>query len=100
MELFQVPFVARWAQTPGFHKFSQNDKLLLIELRGGREWWVVGRLQDPVEGLPQWDHGLYEVWDSEGNPLEVPGTEVSYSCGYDVGLRDGRVLKKRKSTHA
>lgn len=95
-ELLEVPFVKRWEQEKDFHRFSVDGNVLIAELRGGRSWWVVGFLREPVSDLPKWDHGIYEVIDANGAPLDVPGRDVSYSCGDDVGLCDGRVLKRRR----
>ncbi len=95
-ELLKVPFVSTWAEEPIFHQFSVDGGCLMAELRGGCSWWVVGHLRDPVPELPAWNKGIYEVTDENGNPLDVPGRDVSYSQGDKVGLRDGRVLKKRR----
>lgn len=94
-ELLVIPWVKRWREFPRFHQFSQSDRHLMAEFRGGREWWVVGLLSNPVEGLPVWDHGIYEVWEN-GIAKDIPGTEVSSSGGNVVTLRDGRQLKRRE----
>lgn len=92
--LIAIPFVNRWALETDFHQFSLSGQHLIAEQRGGRSWWVVGTLRAPVSWLPQWDKGIYEVWD-DGKPIDMPGRMVSFSCGDDVGLVDGRVLKRR-----
>lgn len=94
-QLLEIPFVKSWTDERDFHKLSVSDHLLIAEQRGGRSWWVVGSLRESVPELPEWDKGIYEVFDPSGKPLDVPGRDVSYSCGNYVGLRDGRVLKRR-----
>jgi hypothetical protein len=97
-ELRAVPFVARAATLPGFHKFSigahGDGWVLMAEYRGGRQWWVVGYLDAPVAGLTEWDKGIYEVVDDNGARVDIAGTDVAWSCGDDVGLRDGRKMKR------
>jgi len=56
-ELLGVAFVKNFTRVPTFFRFSQNDRHLIAEYRGGREWWVVGYLQKPVEALPAGDGG-------------------------------------------
>lgn len=94
-QLLEIPFVKIWTDDRDFHKLSVSDDNLIAEQRGGRSWWVVGFLRESVPWLPEWDKGIYEVFDPSGKPLDVQGRDVSYSCGNDVGLRDGRVLKLR-----
>lgn len=94
-ELVAIPFVASWTKQKDFHKFSDGDGLLIAELRGGRSWWVVGRLKELVKELPPWDRGIYEVIDQDGTALDIPGKDVRFSCGDIVGLRDGREFKRR-----
>lgn len=95
-QLLEVPFVKGWADKSDFHRFSVEGVCLIAELRGGRSWWVVGYLREPVSGLPEWDKGIYEVIDMNGDPLDISGRLVSYSCGDVVGLGDGHVLKRRR----
>lgn len=94
-QLLEVPFVKSWTDKKDFYQLSVEDHCLIAEQRGGRSWWVVGFLRESVPGLPKWDKGIYEVIDPNGKPLDVPGRDVSYSCGNYVGLSDGRVLKRR-----
>jgi len=61
-ELLDVGFIARWKDAPGFYRFSlqrhyvsrdyfargdppESISLLMAELREGREWWVVAKLE-------------------------------------------------------
>lgn len=94
-ELLAIPFVARWASDPDFYKFSIRDGHLLAEQRGGRSWWVIGRVSDDApDCLPRWDGGIYEVMTDDGVPLEIPGADVLSSCGDVVRLKDGREMRR------
>lgn len=101
-ELLEIPFVKRWAESPNFHRFSLSKYMLmgnanlLVELRGGREWWVVGAIDDSTGiDLPQWDGGIYEV-EIDGVPQEIPGSMVEGSKGSVVRLKDGRNAVRRR----
>lgn len=94
-ELLAIPWVKNFSTIKGFHRFSVSDNHLMAEYRMGREWWVVGFLKDKNVGLPLWDHGIYEVV-VDGKPQDVPGRSVAWSCGDEVGLRNGRTVKRRK----
>jgi hypothetical protein len=89
-ELLNIPWVANFANRPDFHKFSVSDEHLMAEYRGGREWWVVGLLDKPVAELPKWDRGISECVEGD-----VPGALVAWSCGEEVGLKDGRVFRRK-----
>jgi hypothetical protein len=95
-ELKAVPFVNGFTRYENFHQFSVSGGNLIAEYRGGREWWVVGRLAGPVDGLSEWDHGIYEVYDADGEATEIAGRDVVVSCGDQVGLRNGQTLKRRR----
>lgn len=95
-KMLEIPFVAHWAARDGFHQFSISGLHLMAELKGGRDWRVVGALRHPIDGLPEWDGGIYEVWNEAGEAVEIPGSEVESSCGVDVFLRDGRRLLQRR----
>lgn len=95
-ELLAIPWVKRYADTAeDFHQFSLSGTHLIVESRGGHHWWVVGYLRHPVDGLPEWNKGIHEVWDN-GEVQDISGTEVSSVCGDEVTLKGGRVLKQRK----
>jgi hypothetical protein len=59
-DLLKVPFVAQWTGEPEFRQFSisardyLDDWVLMAELNGGAQWWVVGYLDQNVD-LPIWD---------------------------------------------
>lgn len=93
-DLLEVPFVNAFVKEKEFYRLSVSGNKLIAEQRGGRSWWVIGFLREPIYGLPEWDHGIYEVVDQEGNIIEVPGRDVSYICGDDISLKDGRILKR------
>lgn len=61
-ELLALPFVAHWADSDDFSRFSlaAPDPImpctnchLMAEMTDGR-WWVVATLGWPIEGLPEW----------------------------------------------
>ena len=65
--LLAVPFVALWKERVGFYRFSRSSRFamgptfLMAELNEGRDWYVVGHLEEtgrPVD-LPVWQpvHG-------------------------------------------
>lgn len=54
-ELLAIPFVVRWAETPGFVRFSLTDQHHLMAEMSDGKYWVVGRLTDPPAlDLPVW----------------------------------------------
>lgn len=93
-ELLEVPFVKHWAEHKDFYRFSYEDNCLLAELDGGFSWWVVGHFNAIPDGLPRWDKGRKRVLDENGAMIVVEGRDIDWSCGDQVGLRDGRVLTK------
>lgn len=52
-ELLKISWVANFAKSLAFHRFSVSDNHLMAEYHDGREWWVVGFLKNPVDGLPK-----------------------------------------------
>lgn len=42
-----------WHTSPSFYQFSINDKCIMVELENGKQWWVVGYVDGPVE-LTKW----------------------------------------------
>lgn len=93
-QLLAIPFVKVFSDESDFHQFSTGGGMLLAEQQGGRRWWVVGRLEKPVDGLQSWSKGIYQCVGKDGQPIDVPGTEVSYSVGDKVGLKSGQILKR------
>lgn len=61
-DLDRIKWIRSWRDDPGFYRFSfapLNQRhpargLLMAELKEGREWWVVGSMSEPLEGLPLW----------------------------------------------
>lgn len=57
-ELMAIPFVKRFSDDKGFHRFSlcpDSDNILMAEYNNGFNWWIVGRFQSPVPELPKWE---------------------------------------------
>jgi hypothetical protein len=93
-ELLAIPWVKNFSDLKTFYRYSVSGKCLMAEYRGGREWWVIGLLRHNDIELPKWE-GFYEVWIN-GKPDLIAGRDVSSSCGDEVVLRDGRVVKRRE----
>lgn len=91
-ELLSIPFISNFSSDPNFYRFSVFGNMLMAEYRGGREWWVVANFENPNIELPKWNKGIYAVIE-DGVPKDIPGTDVKWARGDEVGLRDGRVLK-------
>lgn len=51
-ELLEIPWVKLATMRPGFHRFSLWGTRLMAEFQQGRFWYVVGHLDQPVDGLP------------------------------------------------
>lgn len=54
-ELMALPFVAAYRSAPTFSRFSIAGNALVVEYSQGKEWGVVGLLENPVAGLPNWE---------------------------------------------
>ena len=91
-----VLFVKHFVDSEGFVRLSVAGNALMAESNNGRTWWVIGFLKSPVDGLPDWDGGVYDLIDKTGNQIEVSGRDVVSSWGDEVMLRDGRVLKNAR----
>lgn len=52
--LMEIPFVKGFSDGKGFYQFSYSDEMLMAEFHEGTEWLVVGRMREPVLGLPKW----------------------------------------------
>jgi hypothetical protein len=76
-----------------FSHFAIEDNCVMAISENGFHWWVLGMVSSPVN-LPQWDHGMYACKDGD-IAIDVPGTQVIWSAGDDVCLKDGRMLKRR-----
>ena len=56
-ELLKIPFIERWAASPGFMRFSMQGSTgaVMAEFFGGSQWWVVGFIHEKDwDGLPAW----------------------------------------------
>ena len=88
-QLLEIPFVKSWTDDKDFYRLSVQDNCLIAELKSGK-WRVVGFFHDPVPELPEFDSGIYEASDADSELVR----SIDYSKGDEVGLRDGRVLKR------
>jgi len=56
-ELTAIPWVASWMTDEKFHRLSVSDHRLMVELDGGRHFYVVALFDGTSDfGLPQWSH--------------------------------------------
>jgi hypothetical protein len=60
-DLDRIEWIRSWRRDPAFYRFSLSLKrgdggrpLLMAEFDGGKIWYVVGRLSEPLEGLSMW----------------------------------------------
>lgn len=52
-ELRGIEWVYNYLDEPGKY-LAQRDGLLMVVSGDGKWWWVIGYLQQPVNGLPRW----------------------------------------------
>ena len=79
-ELLGIPRIRRWSKDKDFSHYAVSDKhYLLAVLKDGFEWWVIGRLEHPVAGIVEWDHGKYLIADSLGMQKVISGRDVKWS---------------------
>ena len=100
-ELKAIPHVKQASDSPSFSHFALSDNHLMSISDGGKHWWVLGHIDNPSSvDLPQWDHGLYDVEYTDGRRDTVTGTSVRSSCGDNVTLADGTVVKWIRSARS
>jgi hypothetical protein len=94
-ELLTIPWIKQWAENKNFHQFSiakqrGYDSHLMAELKGGREWWVIGYLSsDDGLTLPKW-----EPIQDDGTPkVYTIRTATVRSDYYTHGLRLNVVME-------
>ncbi len=97
-DLVKIPWIAKRSERADFQGFCHSDNCLMATYRGGREWWVLGYLRAPVDGLPAWGGGLYEAIDENGAAIDIPASEVASSNSFAVTLRDGRTLRSGRAS--
>jgi hypothetical protein len=56
-DLIEIPFVKNFMELPGFHQFSMSGNKLMASYHKGKEWWVVGFIENKNINLPIWDGG-------------------------------------------
>jgi len=79
-ELLNIPHVKRWSKDRDFNYYALSDKhYLMAVLNDGFEWWVVGRIEHPVDGIVEWDGGKYLMVDRLGMRRAVAGKDVKWS---------------------
>jgi hypothetical protein len=54
-ELLSNELFLPWKVYKEFHKYSLSENRLMLELKEGREWWVLGFIKNPeCVNLPVW----------------------------------------------
>ena len=57
-ELVDIPFVKNFCSKE-FSGFAISDEHLMATYKNGKEWWIVGTLNDPnLVKLPKWESGI------------------------------------------
>lgn len=55
-DLLSNPLLSDIPTYKNFYRFSMSDDALMLELKNGKEWWVLGYIKDPeVIDLPTWE---------------------------------------------
>jgi hypothetical protein len=90
--LLETPIVKRFSDSGSI---VHSDNLAMWVSDDGHEWWVLGNLEKPVDGLPEWDRGWYRVM-IDGAETSVSGKEVSVSAAGWVKLKNGKSYKKSR----
>lgn len=58
--LLNIDWINKWKDDPDFYRFSlcfdKPSTYLMVELKEGKEWWVVGYINDLIKdhNLPIW----------------------------------------------
>lgn len=57
-QLLNIDWVKTWADRKDFYRFSLDcspgENILMAEYNGGKVWWVVGFIDNYIEGLLDW----------------------------------------------
>ena len=108
-ELLEIPFIKNWTTIPEFYQFASSPSGRLIgQFKGGYEWWVIGTLKHPVEGLIKHTipEDYYSDWprsnfkgklnDFQGVPLGRNKTTPSFitALGGFINVRKELKIKK------
>lgn len=53
--LLAIDYVDSWKRSEGFSHYAKSEDCIMAILNGGRNWWVVGYVQDSDSvDLPEW----------------------------------------------
>jgi hypothetical protein len=87
-ELLALPPIASY-RAPGI-KFELSDSYLMLVLKDGFEWWVVGRIGIPEKvDLPKWTGPKILIRLPDNTERVASNGEVSRICGDEITLKDG-----------
>lgn len=91
-ELLALPPIQLY-RAPGL-KFELSDSHLMLVLKDGFEWWVLGRIGQPDKvNLPKWEGPKILVRMADGT-TKVVSKEIYSICGDEIRLHDGSVAIK------
>jgi hypothetical protein len=75
-------------------KFVLSGKHLMLVLKDGFEWWVLGQIEYPEQvDLPKWEGPKIHVRLDDGTETVVSG-EIKSICGDRILLWDGSVAAR------
>lgn len=90
-ELLKLQSVKRWKGNLNFSHFAISKNCLMVILKDGFGWWVIGYIGNPeLVNLPKWDGGKYKVQFDDGTITILTSNDLSYSCLNIAVLKDGR----------
>lgn len=53
-ELLNISWVKSFSEDKSFYRYSISDEHLMVECNNGYDWYVIGMLDAPFNGLPKW----------------------------------------------
>lgn len=74
-----------------FEHLCVSENRLMAVYDHGFHWWVIGYLEHPVEGLPQWEGWKHRALGADGQ-VRVVGREAVSSCGDVLTMEDGSLM--------
>jgi|ERR1700719_1320136 len=96
-ELLALPPI-RLYNAPGI-KFELSESHLMLVVKDGFEWWVLGRIGNPEKvDLPKWAGPKVRVRLNNGEEKVVIGKEIYNMCGDQITLRNGAIADRIKES--
>lgn len=93
-ELLSNSFFDRWRTQDNFSHFVKSDNMIMAIFDKGFFWWVIGSVTNNhfIDDIPEWDGGRYRCI-KDGKIIEISADDFSSSCGNEVTLKNGEVLR-------